>query len=298
MTDRTLTYVLITPARNEEEFLARTMDSVIAQTRRPLRWVIVSDGSTDRTDEIARRGAAEHQWIEFVRMPDRQGRDFAGKVGSFNAGVARVAHLAYDVIGSLDADIAFGPDYFEFLLGRFVEDSQLGIAGTPFDEGVGTYDFRFSSLDHVSGACQLFRRGCFDQIGGYVPLEGGGIDVVAVLSARMAGWRTRTFPEIRSIHLRPMGSANHRLKFIANFRLGERGYRLGFHPLWQVFRSAYQLTRPPYVTGGVALAAGYFSAMIRRAKQPVSRELIEFQRKDQMRRLRAFVLGRILGGRT
>jgi len=295
MKDRTPTYVLITPARNEEEFLARTMESVIGQTVKPLRWVIVSDGSTDRTDEIASRGAAEHEWIEFIRMPDRQGRDFAGKVGSFNAGVARVKRLPYDIIGSLDADIAFGPDYFEYLLGRFAEDSQLGIAGTPFDEGAGTYDFRFSSLDHVSGACQLFRRACFEQIGGYVPLEGGGIDVVAVLSARMAGWRTRTFPDMRSIHLRPMGSANHRLKLIANYKLGERGYRLGFHPLWQVFRSVYQLTRPPYVTGGVALAAGYFSAMIRRAKRPVSRELVEFQRNDQMRRLRAFVRGRVLG---
>ena len=298
MTDRTMTYVLITPARNEDEFLERTMESVIRQTMRPLRWVIVSDGSTDRTDEIASRGAAEHEWIDFIRIPDRQGRNFAGKVGSVNAGVARVKHLEYDIIGSLDADISFRPDYFEFLLGRFAQDPKLGIAGTPFDEGGEIYDYRFSSLDHVSGACQLFRRACFEQIGGYVPLEGGGIDVVAVLSARMAGWRTRTFPEIRSIHLRPMGSANYRLKFIANFKLGERGYRLGFHPLWQVFRSAYQLTRPPYISGGVALAAGYFSAMIRGARQPVSRELIEFQRKDQMRRLRAFLRGRILGGRV
>lgn len=292
-----LRYVLVTPARNEAEYLGRTIESVVGQTVKPLRWVIVSDGSTDRTEEIAERAAAEHSWIELVRMPERRSRDFAGKVGAFNVGRAHVAHLEYDVIGSLDADIEFAPEYFKYLLDRFAEDPALGLAGTPFDEGGKVYDYRFSSLDHVSGACQLFRRACFEQIGGYQPLEGGGIDVVAVLSARMAGWRTQTFTEMRSIHLRPMGSANHRVKVVAFFRLGERGYRLGFHPLWQVCRSIYQLTRRPYVTGGVALAVGYFSAMTRRTKRPVSRELIEFQRKDQMRRLRAFVRQRVLGHR-
>ena len=292
-----LRYVLVTPARNEEEYLERTIESVVSQTMKPLRWVIVSDGSTDRTDEIGKRAAAAHSWIELVRMPERRSRDFAGKVGAFNEGRSRLAHLQYDVIGSLDADVALAPEYFKYLLDRFEEDPKLGLAGTPFDEGGKVYDYRFSSLDHVSGACQLFRRACFEQIGGYQPLEGGGIDVVAVLSARMAGWRTQTFTQMRSIHLRPMGSANHRLKVVAFFRLGERAYRLGFHPIWQVFRSIYQLTRRPYVTGGIALSAGYFTAMIRRMKRPISKDLIAFQRKDQMRRLRAFLRGRILGDR-
>lgn len=292
-----LRYVLVTPARNEEAYLERTIESVVGQTVKPLRWVIVSDGSTDRTDVIGQRAAATHSWIELVRMPERRSRDFAGKVGAFNVGLARVGHLEHDVIGSLDADVALAPEYFKYLLDRFAEDPNLGLAGTPFDEGGQIYDYRFSSLDHVSGACQLFRRACFEQIGGYQPLEGGGIDAVAVLSARMAGWRTRTFTEMRSIHLRPMGSANHRLKVVAFFRLGERAYRLGFHPLWQVCRSVYQLTRRPYVTGGVALSAGYFTAMIRRMKQPISKDLIEFQRKDQMRRLRTFLRGRVLGDR-
>lgn len=297
-TAHSLRYVLITPARNEEAYLGRTIDSVTAQTVKPLRWVIVSDGSTDRTDEIAKRAAAAHPWIELVRMPERRSRDFAGKVGAFNVGRAHVAQLEYDVIGSLDADIEFAPRYFEYLLDRFAEDPTLGLAGTPFDEGGKVYDYRFSSLDHVSGACQLFRRACYEQIGGYQPLEGGGIDAVAALSARMTGWRTQTFTEMRSIHLRPMGSANHRLRVVAFFGLGERAYRLGYHPLWQVCRSIYQLTRRPYVTGGMALAAGYFSSMIRGAKRPVSRELIEFQRKDQMRRLRSFARERLLGPRA
>ena len=291
-------YVLITPARNEEAFLEMTIRSVVAQTERPVKWAIVSDGSTDRTEEIASRYAAEHAWIELVRMPPRNGRDFGGKVGSFNAGHARMSGLSYDAIGSLDADITFDPEYFEFLLGKLASDERLGLVGTPFDEGAGTYDYRFSSLDHVSGACQLFRRACFEEIGGYVPLKGGGIDVVAVLSARMKGWRTRTFPEKTSVHHRPMGSANDGNKWASQFNLGQRAYRLGFHPVWQIVRSVYQMAKRPYVIGGAALCLGYFWALARRVPRPVPADLVRFQQQDQMKRLRAFVAARVPGTRV
>jgi biofilm PGA synthesis N-glycosyltransferase PgaC len=282
-------YLLITPARNEEAFLELTIQSVVNQTVRPKRWLIVSDGSTDRTDEIVARYAQQHDWIELLRMPSRETRDFGGKAHCFNTGYARIQHLPHDIVTSLDADITFEPDYFEFLLGKFAVDPELGIAGTPFAEDGTTYDFRFSSAEHVSGACQLFRRECFEEIGGYVESKGGGIDVIAVLSARMKGWRTRTFTERHSDHHRPMGSANHRHKVSANFKLGEKDYWLGFHPIWQVFRSVYQTTRTPYVIGGTALFFGYFWAMLRRLERPVSGELVAFQRRDQMRRLRRFL---------
>jgi glycosyltransferase involved in cell wall biosynthesis len=293
-----LRYVLITPARNEEDFLELTIKSVISQTVLPLRWVIVSDGSTDRTDEIAAQYAAQFPWIDFVRMPPRVGRDFGGKVGSFNMGQSRVRELAYDAIGSLDADITFDPQYFQFLLGKLASDERLGLVGTPFDEGGERYDYRFSSLDHVSGACQLFRRKCLEEIGGYVPLKGGGIDVVAVLSARMKGWRTRTFPEKTSFHHRPMGSANDGQKWAAQFNLGQRAYRLGFHPVWQLFRSVYQMTRRPYVVSGAALCFGYFWALARRTERAVPADLVRFQRQDQMKRLRAFIAARVFRTRA
>jgi hypothetical protein len=139
----------------------------------------------------------------------------------------------------------------------------------------------------------LFRRQCLDDIGGYVPLKGGGIDVVAVLSARMKGWRTRTFPEKTSVHHRPMGSANDGQKWAAQFKLGQRAYRLGFHPVWQVFRSVYQMTRRPYVMGGAALCLGYFHALVTRMERPVSADLVRFQQQDQMQRLRAFIAARV-----
>jgi glycosyltransferase involved in cell wall biosynthesis len=293
MVEPSLRYVLISPARNEEAFLENTLKSVVAQTILPLRWVIVSDGSTDRTEAIATRYCERYRWINLVTRPPRDVRDFAGKVSAFNAGFDTIKHLDFDIVGSLDADLSFVPDYFEFLLSKFVDDPQLGVAGCPFSEQGVTYDYAFSSVEHVSGACQMFRRECFRQIGGYVPLKGGGIDVVAVLMSRMKGWRTRTFPERVCIHHRPMGSANDGTKFAANYKLGQRAYRLGFHPVWQLCRSAYQMTRPPYVAGGVALGMGYFWAMLSRSERAVSPEVVAFQGRDQMKRLRAFVGARI-----
>jgi biofilm PGA synthesis N-glycosyltransferase PgaC len=279
------TYVLITPARNEEAFIEQTIRSVISQTVLPQKWVIVSDGSTDRTDDIVKAYLPNHPWMELVRMPERRDRHFAAKVGSFNAGYERVRRANVDVIGNLDADITFDSDYFEFLLARFAADATLGVAGTPFVEGTTSYDFRFTSMEHVSGACQLFRRECFEQIGGYVPVKGGGIDWIAVTSARMNGWQTRTFVERVCHHHRPMGTASAG-KLRAIFKLGRQDYYLGGHPLWQMFRSCYQMGRKPYLLGGLSLLLGYGSAWIARVQRPVSPELIRFHQHEQMQRLR------------
>ena len=179
----TLNYVLITPARNEADFIGTTIESVVAQTARPVKWVIVSDGSTDGTDEIVTQFAANTPWLELIRMPERHERDFAGKVRAFNAGYTRVAGLKYEVIVSLDADISFEPDYFALLLEKLSSDPRLGVVGTPFQETSGhMYDYRFVSVEHVSGACQVFRRECFEQIGGYLPVKGGSIDHIAVIN--------------------------------------------------------------------------------------------------------------------
>ena len=157
-------YVLITPARNEARFIELTIQSIITQIIRPIRWIIVSDGSTDGTDDIVSKYLTEHPWIELVRMADRRERHFAGKVYAFNAGYARVQGLEYEVIGSLDADISFDENYFSFLLRKLVEDRALGLVGTPFKDGPNSvYDYRFVNIEHVSGACQLFRRECFEQ---------------------------------------------------------------------------------------------------------------------------------------
>ena len=287
------TYVLITPARNEVQFIELTIESVVAQSLRPLKWLIVSDGSTDGTDDIVARYASRYPWIELHRVANRQRRDFAAKVNAFNAGYDRVKHLEYEAIGSLDADLSFEPDYFSFLLARLASEPGLGIVGTPFVENGGQrYDYRFVSLSHVSGACQLFRRACFEDIGGYVPIKGGGIDRVAVLKARALGWATLTFTEKAILHHRQMGTATGG-SVAANFKQGKKDYSFGNHPLWELFRGAYQIsTKRPYVVGGLALISGYAWAATRRLERPISSELVAFQRQEQMERLKALVTNR------
>ena len=140
-------YVLVTPARNEADSIELTIQSVVKQSVRPIKWIIASDGSTDGTDDIVRKYAATHPWIELVRTPERRERHFAGKVLAFNAGYARLQGLDYDVIGSLDADVSFDSEYFSYLLRKIAEDRTLGLVGTPFKEGSNpTYDYRFVSI--------------------------------------------------------------------------------------------------------------------------------------------------------
>jgi poly-beta-1,6-N-acetyl-D-glucosamine synthase len=290
-------YVLISPARNEAAFIEQTIQSVIAQTHLPLRWVIVSDGSTDGTDDIVKKYQADHAWIELVRMPERTERHFAGKVDAFNAGRAKLANLDYDVIGNLDTDVSFDADYFAFLLRKFVENPRLGVAGTPFREGSFQYDYRFTSIEHVSGQIQMFRRECFEEIGGYVPIKSGGVDLIPVITARMKGWQTRTFPEMVYLHHRKMSSANHSSLGIA-YNGGRTDYTHGCDPVWELFRSVYQMTHPPVILGGVFCLAGYVWAMVTRTERVVTAELVQFRKIEQRRRLREFIKGSMSAGHS
>ena len=280
-------YVLITPARNEQAFIARTLDSMVAQTVLPQRWVIVDDGSTDKTAEIVESYAKNHSWIELVRRPQHLDRSFAGKVQAFNAGFERVQSLDFEVIGNLDGDLSFDPDYLKFLMQKFAEDSRLGVAGTPFIEnGYDSAKDSFEGENHVAGGCQLFRRQCFKEIGGYTPNRAGGIDWIAVTTARMKGWKTRSFLEKRFHHYRPLGTAERGV-LAALFSYGEKDYYLGNSPIWELFRVMYHLVKQPVLAGGLALLAGYSWAALRRIKRPVSGELMRFHRREQMKKLRA-----------
>jgi biofilm PGA synthesis N-glycosyltransferase PgaC len=286
-----LKYVVITPARNEARFIELTLKSVANQTVLPRKWVIVSDGSTDGTDDIVKKYVARHPWIELVRMPERAERHFAGKVHAFNAGYAKVSDSENDVIVSLDADISFENDYFAFLLEKLSADEALGLVGTPFQEVSGeTYDYRFVNIEHVSGACQVFRRECFEAVGGYMPVKGGSIDHIAVITARMKGWKTRTFTEKSCLHHRTMGTAGRTL-LKSRFKLGIKDYSVGNHPMWEFFRTARQMTLHPVLTGGLALAAGYLWGVVRQVPRPISSDLIAFHQREQMQRLSRFIRG-------
>jgi biofilm PGA synthesis N-glycosyltransferase PgaC len=283
-------YVLITSARNEEALIAGTLDSVAAQTQRPERWVIVDDGSTDRTGEIAESYAQKFPWIAVVRRPKREGRNFAAKADAVNGAVAQMQNLAFDVLGNLDADTSFEPGYMEFLMQKFSGDPRLGVAGTPFTQDGGYDSTRdsFEGENYVAGPIQLFRRECFREIGGYVANPAGGVDWIAVMTARLKGWNVRSFAERRYHHHRSMGTAE-KSPVAALFSYGQKDYYLGGSPVWQMFRVTYRLAKKPYFFGGLALLCGYFWAALKRVKRPVSRELMHFHRADQMKKLRTIL---------
>jgi poly-beta-1,6-N-acetyl-D-glucosamine synthase len=281
-------YVLITPARNEANFIELTIRSVIAQTIRPLKWVIVDDASTDHTAEIVRSYAAANPWIDLVQMPERRERSFAGKANAVRTGRERLGDLNYGIIGNLDADVSFEPDYFEFLMSRFAENGRLGVAGTAFREEGLSYNYEFVGVEHVSGMCQMFRRECFDEIGGYPAIKSGGIDVIAVLSARAKGWETKTFFEKNFLHHRSQSGASYK-GLRERIHMGRKDYLLGNHPVWEMLRSVYQMNHKPYVVGGFLVLCSYMWNLISGVKRTIPADLMALRRREQMARLKDIV---------
>lgn len=301
VTDRKLLprYALVTPARNEAAFIRSTIESMVRQTVLPVKWVIVNDGSTDDTARIAQEFAAKYQWIELLNLPIRKDRSFAAKVYAFNAGLEVLKGLEYDLIGNLDADVALDTDHFEFLLGKFSADPRLGVAGTVFSEE-GGYSSERDSLEgqlHVSGQCQLFRRQCFADVGGYVANRAGGIDWIAVTTARMKGWKTRSYREKSFLHHRHLGTAE-RSAFAAGFSYGEKDYYLGGHPLWELFRVAFRMAKGRYLLEGLALGLGFGWAALRRVPRPIPPELVAFHRREQMKKLKIILKSLLAGKRV
>jgi glycosyltransferase involved in cell wall biosynthesis len=285
MNSEFLPYVLITPARNEETFIENTIQSVIRQTVLPVKWVIINDGSTDATSAIVRRYLVDNPWMQLIDLPVRRERNFAAKVYAFDTGQHAVKNLTYGIIGNLDADVSLDKDQFQFLQNEFRKDPRLGVAGTIFKEdGYSSETDSFEGENHVSGQCQLFRRECFEEIGGYRPNKAGGIDWMAVTTARMMGWKTRSFREKSFFHHRTLGTAA-RGRFASSFSYGEKDYYLGGHPVWELFRVAYRMSKRPYLLDGIALGSGYVWAFVRRVKRPVSDELMRFHRKEQLHKL-------------
>ncbi len=282
-------YVLVTPAKDEAAYIRKTLEAMVVQTALPLKWVVVSDGSTDGTDEIVMEYTGRHDWIELIRMPERQVRHFGGKVAAFNAGYERVKGLPFEVIGNLDGDSSFDRDYIEYLLRQFAANPRLGVAGTNYVEDAWDeslkHDYRFANIEDVTGQCQLFRRETFADIGGYQPSKQGGVDLIATVSGRMHGWETRVFTDKVLFHHRQQGTAQFN-RFLVELSNGRKDYMFGSHPAWEVCRAVYRLTKRPVVLGGMLLLAGYMGAMLRQSEKVVSKDFQAFRRKEQLQRLR------------
>jgi glycosyltransferase involved in cell wall biosynthesis len=280
-------YVLVTAARNEERYIGRTLDAVAAQTVRPVRWVVISDGSTDNTDAIAREFAGRHGFIDFVRCEDRTERAFSSQVYAQHFGCRRLKGLEYDFIGMLDGDISFEPEYYARVFDKFGADPKLGIAGgLVHEQHAGVFRCReMSSVNSVAGGVQLFRRDCFEAIGGYIPMKWGGMDTVAEAMARMRGWEARAFPELKAYHHKAHETWNP-----AGLRRriceGRMDYSLGFSPAVELVKCLRRLAVEPYLVGSAFRLWGYVSSALCRQERSAPQEVLEFMRQEHKRRLR------------
>jgi glycosyltransferase involved in cell wall biosynthesis len=274
-------YVLLTAAHNEEANIEKALRSVISQTILPIRWIIVSDNSTDRTDEIIQSYSARYPFIEFVKVVRPTGYSFAAKIRAIHEGYKHLSGLAYEFIGNLDADIELENAYFEGLLHRMQADPKLGIAaGFVYEEMEG----RFQSRDHnrlysVAHAAQLVRRPCYEAIGGYAILKFGGEDTHATTSARMNGWDAKSFADLKIYHQRHTGTRFSLLR--SAFRGGRMDYYLGYGALFELIKSAGRLKESPLLIGGFARLLGFFWPYLLREPRAVSSEYIAFVRKEQ-----------------
>jgi poly-beta-1,6-N-acetyl-D-glucosamine synthase len=279
-------YVLITPARNEAASLEKTIKAMISQTILPKKWVIVSDGSTDRTDEIASRYAAEYDFLQFIRVKPNDIRNFASKVRAIRAGFEQLEGIEYEFFGNLDADVSFEPNYYERVLEKFQQNPKLGIVGgIILDKHSEQFERRFGESDAcVAGAIQLFRRECYEEIGGYIPLKYGGVDVVAMEMAKMHGWEVQSFPEIEVLHYRRTGTADTSI-YLTRFIEGKEDYSLGYHSLFFLAKCLYRVLERPYAVGSLLRLCGYGWSCCRREKREVPADFVKYVRQKQMRRL-------------
>jgi poly-beta-1,6-N-acetyl-D-glucosamine synthase len=274
-------FIAITPARDEEGFLPRLIASTAAQTLRPARWIIIDDGSTDRTAEILDQAAVEHPWIEVKHLPVGRER-LPGGESILMQFLPREVWQDYDAILRIDADISFKPDFAQLLAAEFARDPKLGIAGaTLFEpEGDAWHEIRTPGF-HTRGAVKMYSRACFDSIGGLS--TGLGWDTLDEALAMMLDFKSRSFRHIRAYHHRPQGSAGGYLK--GNLAAGRAAYNVGYHPLFLMMRAAKRGLSWPPVIGGIYLLAGYLEGYLRRNQKTASPELVKFIRRQQMRRL-------------
>lgn len=288
-------YVLLSACKDESEYIGLCIESIRRQTIAPLAWVIVDDGSDDDTCAVIESRLEACPYIQLIKLPRGRARCFGSKDRAIQLAYERVKHLDFDFVGVLDTDVSLeAPNYYESVLDRFREQPRLGIAGgAVYERQNGEWRERQVNTPwSVAGCVQLFRRGCFESIGGFVPLEFGGSDTLAELQLRMQGWETRSLPDLPVRHYRPTSSASGLVR--GYYRLGLLDASFGSHPLFMLLKCLRRITYRPWFIGAAALYAGYLAYSLRGGRtvipEPVSRHL----REEQMLRVRQLL--RLRGG--
>jgi glycosyltransferase involved in cell wall biosynthesis len=282
--------LLASPVFNEAKNLESTARALAAQTLPPARWVVVDDGSADDTLELARRLAAEIDFMEVIEAggevgPGADNLALAREARAFNLGLDYAEWRRYDFIGKLDGDVELPPEWLATLVERFEANPKLGLAGGRLVEADGDGGWARIEIPshHVHGAVKLFRRECLEAIGG-IP-ERLAWDTIDETYARMRGYETRSFDDLVARHHRPWGSADGRLRGRA--RHGECAWILHYDPFWVTLRSVKVGRASPPVISGLAFLWGYWSAALRHVPRVEDPEFRRFTRRELRSRLRS-----------
>lgn len=276
-------YVIITPVRDEEKYIEKTIESVCGQTIRPAEWIIVDDGSSDQTGTIIDRYAAEHGWIRAVHRTNRGFRKPGGGVmEAFYDGYRHLTFSAWDFLVKLDGDLSFAPDYFEKCFGYFDRDQKLGVGGGEIHHSIsGGLQLEANPRFHVRGATKIYRRACWEAIGGLWPAPGW--DTIDEVKSNMLGWRTYAFTDLQLLHHRFTGSEQGLLR--DRVKHGVACYISGYHPIYVAASCLYRIKQKPYIMGSAAILYGFLKAHMTRPARLKDKSYVSYIRAQQLRRL-------------
>lgn len=276
-------YVVVTPVRDEEKHIEATLECVLRQTVRPAEWVIVDDGSSDRTGAILDRYAAQHSWIRVVHRANRGYRKSGGGViEAFYDGYNSLQCNDWDFVVKFDGDLSFAPDYFEKCFEHFRKEPKLGIGGGEIYHNIaGKLKLEATPRFHVRGATKIYRKACWEAIGGL--WKAAGWDTIDEVMANMLGWETYSFPELSLEHHRVTGTADGLLR--DRLKHGQVCYVSGYHPLFVVASCLFRIATRPYFIGSAAVLYGYLKAHLNRTVRVEDPSYIAYIRSQQIRRL-------------
>jgi poly-beta-1,6-N-acetyl-D-glucosamine synthase len=280
---RSIQYLIITPVRDEEQHIEETILSVSSQTVRPAEWIIVDDGSTDKTADIVERYAKKFGWIQLVRRPDRGSRKSGGGViEAFYDGYKNIQIPNWEFIVKLDGDLTFASDYFEKCFEHFDRDAKLGVGGGDICHDIaGIRKVEANPKFHVRGATKIYRRACWEAIGGLI--QAPGWDTIDEVKANMLGWKSYSFDELQLTHHRLTGAADGLLR--DRIKHGLACYISGYHPLFVVASCVSRLLQKPYIAGSAAIGYGFLKGYLTRAPRVNDVRFIKYLRTQQLRRL-------------
>ena len=285
-------YIVISPVRNEEQYLPQAIQCMAAQTARPLCWLLIDDGSTDSTGRIIDDAAAQHPWLKALHRKDRGFRQAGGGVmeafcdgyGRLSAFNPQPADLSWQFLVKFDGDLSFSSDYFEQCFNRFANDPKLGIGGGTICNqlnGALEVESKVDPVFHVRGATKIYRRQCWDQIGGLI--RAPGWDTVDEVKANMLGWTTRTFPDLKLVHNRPAGMAYGQWSNL--LKNGRANYIAGYHPLFMLLKCIRRCFEKPYLLEGCGLWLGFVTGYLKRIPQAPDPNVTRYLRRQQLNRL-------------